>query len=112
MEECPGRGRAALGEHRERLSTRGRDRQRDLRQECRLITTRGRLGAQVPGQQIRAVRLEQQAVRGNLAHQWDQVSAAALVADPSCDADGEVEFQISRQLRSCAGEAMCDSTYE
>jgi hypothetical protein len=77
-----------------------------MRQIRRLIAPGLRLLWQVARQQVRAIRLEHQSVRRNLAHQWEQVRAAPLVADPAGDADGKVHLQVRQQLLSRAGEAM------
>ncbi len=77
-----------------------------MRQKSRLIAAQLGLRAQVARREIGRIGLEQQALVRNVAHQLEQVRAAALVADPAGDADMEAEVEIGVQLVLLAGEAM------
>ena len=63
---------------------------------------------QIAREQIRSVRLDHQAIRWNVSHQWEQMSAAPLVVDPPGDADREPELETGMQLVRATGEAMSD----
>src|SRR5690348_6715175 len=75
----------------------------DMRQERGLVAPRLGLRPQVTWREIGRVRLEQQAVARNLAHQLQEMLAAPLVADPAGDADVEVEVEVRAQLLALAG---------
>jgi len=61
---------------------------------------------QVARQQVGRVGLHHQSMRGDVAHEFLQVGAAALVADPAGDADVAVEVEALEQLALAAGEAV------
>src|ERR1051325_6036760 len=78
----------------------------DVRQEGRLVAPRLRWRMQVARREVGRIRLEQQPIGGNVAHEREQMATAALVADPAGDADVEAELEIGVQLLLLAGEAM------
>src|SRR5688572_17528982 len=88
---------------------RARDGFQDVRQERRLVAPRLRLRLEISRRKVGRVGLEQQPLARDLAHQLEQVRAAALVADPAGDADVQAEVEISLQLPALAREAVGNS---
>src|SRR6185312_4300265 len=84
----------------------------DVRKIHWLVPPRGRLGVQVARQQVGAVRLEEESVRGNAPHQLQQMRAPPLVADPTGDADRQPELEITLELRGATGETVRDAPGE
>src|SRR5688572_7013664 len=82
------------------------DRVQDVGQERGLVAARLGLRPEVPRREVGRIGLQQQAVEWNVAHQLDQVPAAALVADPAGNADVEAKLEVRVQLGFLAGEAM------
>src|SRR6185437_3463225 len=78
----------------------------NVRKIHRLVTARGRLGMQVPRQEVGTVRLEEQPVRWNSPHELQEVRTAPLIADPTGDADRQPELEITLELRGAAGETV------
>src|SRR4051812_27847223 len=67
-----------LGELLERLANGARHGLGDVGEECRLVASRFRLRPHVARREIGRVGLEEQPIGGNVAHQLEQVRAAAL----------------------------------
>src|SRR6478736_1371609 len=78
----------------------------NVREERRLVAARFRLRTHVARREVGRVGLEEQPIGGNVAHELEQVRAAALVANPARDADVEAEVEVGVQLVLLAGEAM------
>src|SRR6185312_16766609 len=111
-EKCPsGRGRR-LRHCLEVDSAGAGDEARDMPQVCRLVAARGGLALQLARQQIRRIGFDHQTLGGYVAHEREQMRAAALIADPARDADREAEPQIFFELRARAGEAVRDASHE
>src|SRR4051812_27715805 len=108
-EELPGRGGCRGRELLHALAARLRHSGCDVRQIRRLVPAVRRLRLQVSRQQVRAIRLDHQLAGGNAAHEWQQVSASALVADPASDTDVETHAQVVIQLVRLTCEAMSDA---
>ena len=87
---------------------RARDGTCNMRQESRLVAPRFRLRLKVARREIGRIGFEQQPLARNVAHQLDEMPAAALVADPAGDADIEAQVEVRVQLIFAAGEAMRD----
>src|SRR5688572_5453918 len=83
-----------------------RDGFQDMREEGGLVAPRLRLRLEISRREVGRVGLQQQPLARDLAHQLEQVRAAALVADPAGDADVQAEVEISLQLLALAGEAV------
>ena len=66
----------------------------------------------VARQQIGGVALDQQTVGGNFPDDFTQVQTASFVADPSRDADIEVQFEIGARFSRSGREAMSDAARE
>ena len=88
----------AAATRRKRLTAAGGDDLDHVGQVLRLVAAMRGLGLQVARQQVRRVGLDQQPVERDLAHQFAQVLAAALVADPAGDADRQAEVEVVAQF--------------
>src|ERR1700753_2844688 len=107
--EPSGGGSAGACQRLYRLSTGPCHDCRDVRQVGGLISPRRGLRTQVARQEIGAVGLQEQAIRGNGRHEREQVSATTLIADPTGDADGKAQFEIGAHLSAYPGETVGDS---
>lgn len=58
--------------------------------------------------QIGCVGLEHEHRAGNLAHERQQMRAASFIANPTGDADEELQFEVALKLARGPGEAMRD----
>src|SRR5688572_14191340 len=94
------------GDFLDRPAERARYGARDVRHEGRLVAARLGLRLEVPGGGVGRVGLRDEALARDVAHQLQQVAAAALVADPAGDADVEVELDVRVQLVLFTSEAM------
>src|SRR6266705_4332000 len=80
----------------------------DMGEKGGLVAPRPGLWLEVARREIGRVGLDEKPVARDLAHQLEQVPAAALVADPAGDADVQAELEAGAQLVAPAGEAMGD----
>src|SRR6185436_3559254 len=80
-----------------------------MRQVHRFVAAALRLRLQVTRQQVRPVRLEQQPLGRNRAHDFAQVHSATLVRNPAGDADVQAEIEVLAGLGNPGGEAMRDA---
>src|SRR5688572_11564090 len=83
-----------------------------MRQIHRFVAPALRLRPQVARQEIRAVRLDQQPLRRDRAHDFAQMHPTALVADPTGDTDVQAEIEVSARLVDSRREAMRDAADE
>jgi hypothetical protein len=108
-EQFDGRAGGGRGEAFQRLIPDVRDRPCDVEQVHRLIAPRLRSRLEIAGQEIRRIGLHHQPIGRNVRHGAAQIRAAALVTDPTGDADAEPERQVVLELGNTPGEAMSHS---
>src|SRR6185312_3868003 len=104
--------RARLCQGLERLAARRGHGGGDMGKIHRLVASRGRLRIEIPRQEIRAVRLEEEPASGDVPHQAGEVCAPPLIADPTGDSDRKAELEVTLELPCSVGEAMRDTTGE
>jgi len=95
-----------LPQKRRLIAPRPRHGGKHMRQEGRLVTPIARSRPQIPRQQIRTIGFDQQALGGDIAHQLQQMRAAALIADPAGNPDVQPQIQVSVKRSAIAREAV------
>ena len=86
------------------------DRGGNVRQQHRFIAASRRGWLQIPRQQIRSVRFQQQAAGRNARHHGLQVAAPPLIADPARDPDRQSQFEICLEFSLTGSEAVRHSS--
>ncbi len=108
----PRRCRTGYSQCFERLATCTRNGRSNMRQIRRLIPPRYRLRMQVTRQQIGAVRLQQEPLRGNFLHERHEMRTTPLVANPARNADCQAHLEVGHEIIARSGEAVGDPTCE